>query len=87
MTVYGISLDSVADQARFVEQHELGFALLSDPDGSGATKYQVLTPGGRYASRATFLIDETGRLRHIDKQVRVETHGSDLIELIESLRD
>ena len=85
--MYGISLDSVADQKRFAEQHELGFTLLSDPDGSVAAKYQVLTPDGRWARRVTFVIDGAGVLRLIDREVRVETHGADLLERIAELRD
>ena len=56
--VYGISLDSVQDQAQFVEKQHLTFKLLSDPDGSVATKYGVLAPGAEYTNRVTFLIDE-----------------------------
>lgn len=85
--MYGISLDSVSDQARFVEQHDLGFSLLSDPDGSVAAKYRVLTPDGKYARRVTFVFDESGVLRLIDRDVRVEAHGADLLERIAELRD
>lgn len=87
MAVYGISLDSVSEQARFAQEHELGFPLLSDPDGSGAAKYEVPLIRGLYASRATFVIDPTGVVRHIDHEVRVDTHGEDLLALIARLRE
>ena len=86
MAVYGISLDSVNEQARFSKEHQLGFPLLSDPDGSGAAKYEVPLLGGHYASRMTFVIDPAGVLRHIDREVRVDTHGQDLLLLLERLR-
>ena len=85
--MYGISLDSVNEQARFAEEHDLGFPLLSDPDGSGASKYGVPLIQGRYASRMTFVIDPAGVLRHIDREVRVDTHGADLLALIDRLRE
>jgi peroxiredoxin Q/BCP len=87
VTVHGISLDSVADQAKFVKQEELNFALLSDPDGSAAAKYQVLPGGQRYTSRVTFVIDPKGVLRHIEREVDVAAHGSDLAKLIAKLQE
>jgi thioredoxin-dependent peroxiredoxin len=84
--IYGISLDSVQDQAQFVQKHDLNFALLSDPDGSVATKYGVLDPTGQYTKRVTFVIDEKGVLRKVLDQVDVKTHGEDLAALIDELR-
>lgn len=84
--VYGISLDSVQDQAKFAEQQKLVFPLLSDPDGSAAQKYGVLDPSGQYTKRVTFVIDDQGVLRKIVDQVSVKTHGEDLATLIEELR-
>lgn len=87
MKVHGASLDSVADQAKFHEQQELNFPLLSDPDGSVAAKYGVLPEGASWTARVTFVIDPKGILRAIDDKVQVTSHGDDLIELIESLRE
>ena len=84
--VYGISLDSVADQAKFVKEQELNFKLLSDPDGSAAGKYQVLPEDGRYAKRVTFIIDPKGVLRLIDREVNVTAHGTDLAAKIAELQ-
>jgi peroxiredoxin Q/BCP len=60
--------------------------MLSDPDGSVATKYGVLDLSGKYAQRATFLVDEQGILRKVVDKVDVKTHGEDLAALIEELR-
>jgi peroxiredoxin Q/BCP len=84
--VYGISLDSVQDQAKFVEQQKLNFPLLSDPDASVATKYGVLEAGGEYTKRVTFVIDDKGILRKIVDPVDVKTHGEDLAILVEELK-
>ena len=83
--VFGISTDSVSDQARFVKQQKLNFRLLSDPDGSAAGKYGVLK--GTYAGRVTFVLDEKGVVRHVEEKVNVRTHGEDLITVIEELLD
>jgi peroxiredoxin Q/BCP len=83
--VYGISLDSVGDQAKFHEQQELDFPLLSDPDGSAARKYAVL--GGAMTNRVTFVIAPDGTLAAVDDNVQVGSHGEDLIALIEKLQE
>jgi peroxiredoxin Q/BCP len=84
--VYGISLDSVKDQAQFAEKHQLKFPLLSDPDASAATKYGVLDPTGQYTKRVTFVIDDQGVLRKVLDKVNVQTHGADLAALIDELK-
>jgi len=82
--VYGISFDSVVDQARFAEAQELNFQLLSDPDGSAAKKYDV--HAGGFAKRVTFIIDDKGKLRHADQSVQVASHGEDLMERVYNLQ-
>lgn len=84
--VYGVSLDDVADLAAFAEAQSLELRLLSDPDGSAAAKYGVLHPDRPFANRVTFVLDERGVLRHVDREVKVDTHGDDLIEVLDGLR-
>ncbi len=85
--VYGLSLDDVSDLKKFAEAQTLNFELLSDPDGSAAAKYGVLPPNGRFTQRVTFIIDDKGVLRHIDKEVDVNAHGMQLADLIVELQD
>ena len=84
MTVYGISMDDVASQAKFAAMEKLNFKLLSDPDGSVANKYGV--GGGSYARRQSFVIDDKGVLQHITEKVNVMGHGQDLADLIKKLK-
>jgi len=83
--VFTASLDSVRELAAFAEAQTLPFALLSDPDGSVARKYGVLDPGGKYAQRVTFVIDDQGVVRKVVDQVNVRSHGEDLAVLVEEL--
>jgi peroxiredoxin Q/BCP len=76
----------VQELAKFAEAQKAPYAMLSDPDGSAATKYGVLDPGGKYAQRVTFVLDDQGVLRRIVDKVDVKTHGEDLAVLIEELR-
>ena len=84
MKVFGASLDDVKSQAAFHSAQKLNFPLLSDPDGSLATKYGVLPSGARFAARKTFVIDREGVLRHVDDKVDVLKHGAALAEWIKA---
>ena len=83
--IFGISPDEPAAQAKWDAKHEFGFPLLSDPDGSAAKKFDVLSKRGPFSARVTFVIDSKGVIRHIDDGVNVDSHGEDLIEVIERL--
>jgi peroxiredoxin Q/BCP len=83
--VFGISLDEVASQRRFVEEQGLNFPLLSDPDGSVARRYRTLIEGGKYTSRTTFVVDPKGVVRHVDRAVKVDSHGADLVGVVSRL--
>jgi peroxiredoxin Q/BCP len=76
----------VQDLAQFAEKQKAPYAMLSDPDGSVATKFGVLDPSGKYAQRVTFVLDDQGVLRKVVEDVDVKTHGEDLAVLLEELR-
>ena len=63
--VLGVSKDSVASHKRFEQAHGLPFPLLSDPDLTVITAYDVLKPAkdgkpSKSVLRSTYLIDENG---------------------------
>jgi peroxiredoxin Q/BCP len=84
--VYGISLDDVVSQQRFSEEQKLNFPLLSDPDGSVAARYRTLPAGGQWTERVTFVVDPEGVVRHVDRGVKVDTHGADLLDVVRGLQ-
>ncbi len=88
VSVYAISLDDVSDLAAFADAQALNFQLLSDPDGSAATKLGVLMADRPFAKRVTFVLDEKGVVRNVDQNVdsSIATHGADLAALIKKLR-
>jgi thioredoxin-dependent peroxiredoxin len=69
--VVGVSPDPPAALARFDEDHQLGFPLLSDADHAVADAYgawgEKSMYGRRYHGviRSAFLVDEEGRLSHV----------------------
>lgn len=72
--------------AQFAEKQKALYAMLSDPDGSVATKYGVLEPGAKFANRVTFVIDDQGVIRKVLDKVDVKSHGEDLAVLVEELK-
>jgi len=59
--------------------------VLSDPDGQTAKRFDVIGFGGLYAKRWTFYIDADGILREIDKSVKPQTAGQDIVQKLEAL--
>jgi peroxiredoxin Q/BCP len=88
--VFGISADSQRSHQRFAEKHELPYALLVDADHAVAEQYGAWGPkrtfGGRQKTgvrRMTFLIDESGRVRHIFRKVRPDAHAEEVVQRLE----
>ncbi|MGE3497667.1 MAG: peroxiredoxin [Candidatus Binatia bacterium] len=67
--VFGISADSVSDQAAFHKAHQLGFTLLADPSGAVVQAYGARMPNGNMARRWTFIIDPELKIRHVERDV------------------
>ncbi|MGN6480023.1 peroxiredoxin [Luteibacter sp.] len=85
--VLGVSLDDVKSHSEFAAKYHVPFPLLSDADGTVATKYDVLNNkmGVKYARRETFLIDPSGKIAKVYKDVDPEKNSgqvlADLAEL------
>lgn len=79
------STDPVDKNKKFAEELEVDYPILSDPDGSVATTYGVLKPGGNAAQRWTFYIGPDGKILYIDKSVKTETHGTDVAAKLKEL--
>ncbi|WP_445357261.1 thioredoxin-dependent thiol peroxidase [Microbulbifer sp. ANSA002] len=83
--VLGVSPDPEAKLQRFIDKHELNFDLLSDEDHKIADKYGCWGlkkfMGKEYMGliRTTFIIDKSGRLRHVLDKVKTKTHSDDVL--------
>jgi len=89
--VVGVSADNQASHQKFTEKYELPFTLLSDPDHSVMEKYGAWGEKNMYGKkvtgvlRSTFLIDEEGRIAHIFRRVKTDTHSKDVIAVLDRL--
>jgi peroxiredoxin Q/BCP len=90
--VLGISPDSPASHRKFQEKHALGVHLLSDEARSAAEAYGVWVEKSMYGrkymgvERATFLIDNAGRIARSWRNVRVPGHAEDVLDAARALK-
>ncbi|MBW8308692.1 MAG: thioredoxin-dependent thiol peroxidase [Candidatus Paracaedibacteraceae bacterium] len=81
----GISKDSLKSHAKFRDNHHLNFPLLSDETGEICEKYGTWVEKSMYGrkymgiDRATFIIDEEGKISHIWRKVKIPGHLMDII--------
>lgn len=86
--VLGISPDSLASHAKFIEKNSLPFPLLSDEEHRVSEMFGVWQLKKLYGRefmgivRSTFLIDEEGILAAEWRKVRVKGHVENVLEEI-----
>lgn len=83
-TRVGMSRDSVARQRQFDAEHELGYRLLSDAEGSVASAYgaQRSLPG-LPPRRSTFVIGADQRVRGVIRSDRrMEVHADEALRIL-----
>jgi peroxiredoxin Q/BCP len=86
VTVFGVSFDTVESHKNFIAKYKLPFVLLADTDKSVAKLYGVADDSSRFASRATFVIDKTGKIVFVDPKVNPATHAAELRAVLKGLR-
>ncbi|VAW72883.1 Thiol peroxidase, Bcp-type [hydrothermal vent metagenome] len=88
VTVLGVSLDDTDSHEAFAKKYRLPFPLLSDSGGKVAKAYGSLGGFGpiRYAKRHTFIIAPDGRIARVWRKVSPASHGSELLEALNDLR-
>ena len=91
ITVLGISPDSVESHKKFKEKHGFSVVLGEDEDKSVIEKYGVWVEKSMYGrkymgvERATFLIDQAGRIAEIWRKVRVTGHIKKVLKAAQDL--
>lgn len=79
------STDPVEKNKEFAKSLDLDYPILSDPEGTNAKAFGVLTPDGKAASRVTFVIGKDGKILAVDDKVKTEAHAQDLAKQLEKL--
>lgn len=84
VTVVGVSPDTPASHRKFQDQHDLNFTLLSDEDLELCRTFDVLREGDKI-ERSTFLVDEDGFLRWMERGVKVDGHLDRVMDALQEL--
>ena len=83
--LFAISVDTIEDQKKFVEEYKIPYLHLSDPKKDTCKTYAGLNIAG-LAKRSTFIIDKGGKIAKIFRDIEVESHGKEIIESLKSLK-
>lgn len=89
--ILGISPDSVESHVKFRDKFNLKFPLLADVGAKVASKYGVWVEKNMYGrkymgvQRATFLIDQDGKVAQIWPKVKVAGHEDEVLEAVKAL--
>lgn len=84
--IFGVSVNTVAEQKKFHDKHKINFPLLCDQKSEVAEKYGVKMPVIGIAKRWTFVIDPELTIRNIDKDVDPAMDARKTAKLLEALQ-
>ena len=70
----------------FAKSLDLNYPILSDPDGKVAKAYGIYSKRG-FSGRVTFFIGADGKILHIEKKVKVGSHGKQIEETLAKLKE
>ena len=79
--LFAISIDTVEDQKKFVEEYNIPYLHLSDTEKTVCKTYAGLNLAG-LAKRSTFIIDKNGKIAKIFRDIDVESHGQEIAKFL-----
>ena len=83
--ILGVSKDSLASHAKFIDKYSLNFTLLSDEDLVAHRLYDTWKQKTNYGrtymgtERSTFVIGKDGRIKKIFRKVSVDGHETEVL--------
>ena len=89
--VVGVSKDSVTRHDKFVDKYDLPFVLVSDEEGTMCDDFGVWQEKKLYGKtfmgivRATFVIDEKGKVAAVWPKVKVKGHVDEVLAAVKDL--
>ncbi|HLQ07208.1 MAG TPA: thioredoxin-dependent thiol peroxidase [Nitrososphaerales archaeon] len=88
--ILGVSKDSLASHAKFINKYSLNFTLLSDEDLMAHRLYDTWKEKNNYGrtymgtERSTFVIDPNGKIKKIFRRVKVDGHESEVLAALQA---
>jgi thioredoxin-dependent peroxiredoxin len=86
VTIYGISRDSKESHQKFIAEHRLPFALISDTDGT-ITKAWGVSGAFGMSKRWTFVIDPALVVRDVQRDVDPAVNAEQVAASVKALQD
>ena len=83
--LFAISVDTVEDQKKFVDEYNVPYPHLSDPKKIACKVYAGLNLVG-LAKRSTFIINKEGKIVKIFRDIDVDSHGNEIVEALKNLK-
>ena len=84
--VLGISSDDAKSHQKFIDKHELPYALLADTDKTMHQAYGTWVEKSMYGrkymgtARKTFVLDENGVIERVIEKVKAKDHTTQILE-------
>ncbi len=85
VALFAVSVDTVEDQKKFVEEYKIPYLHLSDPKKIACKQFAGLNLAG-LAKRSTFIVDKEGKIAKIFREMDVKNHGKEIVEALKSMR-
>ena len=83
--LFAISIDTVEDQKKFVDEYRIPYLHLSDTQKATCKVYAGLNIAG-LAKRSTFIISKEGKVNKIFRNIDPEKHGQEIISSLQNLK-
>ena len=83
--VFGITSNDAESHQKFSAENQLNFPLLVDTGRNLALLYGATNAPDGKIQRLAVVIDKTGKILEIDKNVNASTHGTDLVNFFKTL--
>jgi thioredoxin-dependent peroxiredoxin len=79
--IYGVSVDTIADQKKFADIDHLPFQLLADPDKKVIAAFGVPLLKNAFASRQAYLFKD-GKLVWFDTKASTDKQAADVLNVL-----
>ena len=83
--LFAISVDSVDSQAEFVKEYQIPYVHLSDPKKIACKIYAGTNIAG-LAKRSTFVIDKSGIVHDVIREINVSSHGQEILDSLNKIK-
>ncbi|OLB91290.1 MAG: hypothetical protein AUH25_03070 [Thaumarchaeota archaeon 13_1_40CM_38_12] len=83
--LFAISIDTVEDQKKFVEEYKIPYLHLSDMKKTTCKTYAGLNLAG-LAKRTTFIINKEGKVAKVFRDIDVEKHGQEIVQFLQAIK-